>query len=338
MASAACSSTSAEDPSNDAEKPGETPGETAATDGGAADSAAPKADRSVRGSWQAVTIAPPDGAPIEPVFHVIVRGDDDIYVSEGASNLGTGFYHYDGSDWSSTRVPDLNTGFALLGDGELLAFGTDILKLANGRWSRQLAAPEQRFVGSLAGASLDSFFLTAGDVAYEVNGRSARAIATLPEEGSFARATDGALAYLGFDNDGNALLRQVEGKWSRAEMAEPYVSYGGARSLFGSAADDYWFVGNDYDLVHFDGESFARVPGPDDEWGCKLAVGFATSKKNAWLGGEDGCLFHWDGAAWSKVDSGVEQTISAVHGSSPENVWLAFGSETEVLRLVPEEP
>ena len=176
-----------------------------------------------------------------------------------------------------------------------------------------------------------------GTGAYEAKSRNAREVTALPKRGNFARATDGALAYLGVDDSkNNVLFRQVDGTWTQTEMAKPYSSYRSARSLFGSAADDYWFLGNDYDLVHFDGASFTRVPGPDDEWGCSLTTGFATSKKNAWLGGSGGCLFHWDGDAWSKVDSGVERTIAAVHGSSPENVWLAFGSETEVLRLIPE--
>lgn len=336
----ACSSAESE-PASKAPKSTETTPDDATDEPGAKDettdeddAGAPPADRVVSGTWERVVVSPED-APIKPIYDIVVRDRDDVYVTEGASNLGTGFYHFTGTAWSSLRFSGYNTSLERLGSGDVVAYGDVLVKPAGDSWVEFSTPPDQRRVYSLAGNSLDSIFFSTTHGVYELANRRASLISSLRPDGTLQRTADGALAYLVSDRDGTDLFRLIDGTWTDAVVPDAYDDPKTGHGLFGSATDDLWFVSNSYTLVHYDGASFQSVPGPDDEWGCSLRGGFATSKKNAWLSGAEGCLFHWNGESWSKVDSGVDATIWTIHASSPENVWATFASETEVLRLIP---
>src|SRR5690242_9689580 len=79
-------------PGNDGGPTGDDAGE----DAPATPDASPPPDRSVKGTWEKVAVHPADGDPIEALASIFVRGPSDVWASEGASNLGTGYYHYDG--------------------------------------------------------------------------------------------------------------------------------------------------------------------------------------------------------------------------------------------------
>src|SRR3954453_16640663 len=91
-------------------------------DGGPADDAAPDGAaspaRSVKGTWEKVAVHPPAGDPLGELGDIIVRSASDVYASEGASNLGTGYYHYDGKGWTGVRYPGYSPNLVALASGE----------------------------------------------------------------------------------------------------------------------------------------------------------------------------------------------------------------------------
>ena len=101
-----------------------------------------------------------------------------------------------------------------------------------------------------------------------------------------------------------------------------------------------WAVGGDDPgqtlIAHWDGESWAQVPGPEPAQADLRAIS-AVSASNIWAVGEyyDGTAdrtltVHWNGSAWTQVPSpsanGSRATVlTAVSGTSATDVW-AVGS------------
>lgn len=104
-------------------------------------------------------------------------------------------------------------------------------------------------------------------------------------------------------------------------------------SVWGSASNDVWAVGNKGAMVHWNGSEWTHVPlGANRD----LARVWGTAADDVWAVGGFGTVFHWDGAAWSSrapgeavevVDPATEQpgavNIVAIWGTGPQNVWLA---------------
>lgn len=309
---------------------------------GEAPDAAP-VDRSVKGTWEKLTVNPPDGTPIVELASVIVRSPTDVYVAEGASNLGTGFYHYDGKGWTGVRY----SGFAtrLVGVGtDVLSYGSDLfIKAKSDEWERipqpATSGGSPASIWSLWGTRADDFYAStaAGNMRVDSDGWSdVAALGTA--EGTF---TGSGAKDVWFASAKGKLLSHYDGtKWQNQfeSLPEEIKAYPveGPYSMFTSGPGDVWAMGRARTLLHYDGAAWTVVPGPDDEWGCDLARGWASSKKNAWLVGSKGCVFHWDGKAWEKIPSGVTENIYGIHGTDAEHVWIAPYSKTTVLRLKPE--
>jgi len=106
-------------------------------------------------------------------------------------------------------------------------------------------------------------------------------------------------------------------------------------------ADDVWAIGPTYGsdpnvLLHYDGTSWTRNPGPgrNDFAGSSVS---GVSGSDVWAAGhctfppqtaETPCVTHWDGTAWSapvelpKPDIGTTVTVDAVAAG---DVWVAGG-------------
>lgn len=309
-------------------------------DGGATVDAAVPEDRSVTGTWEKVEVKDADGNPLTTMASVAVVSPTEVYVAEGSSNLGSGFYRYDGSTWTSVRYSGFAISLRLLPSGELFAFSSDVFqKSASGNTWKPISAPSNAYVDDVWGDSASSMFLSAGTV-YQRSGSSWKAAPGMPAtiSGSFLGTKDGKTFFSGSTSTKTELFRFDGSKWEDLKTVLPAeLRNGGTRGIFGSLADDVWLVGSARKLYHFDGTAFSLVPGPDDEWGCDLGGGFATSKKNAWLSGGSGCIFHWDGSAWKKTETGMKETIYSIHGSDPDNVWAVPASKTHVLKLKPSK-
>jgi hypothetical protein len=307
--------------------------------------AGPAPDRSVKGTFEKVTVKPPDGDPILEIASVVVRAPDDVYVAEGSSNLGTGYYHYDGKSWTGVRYPGHATRLVPLASGDLLAHGADLnVKTKSGddwqRFPQPSGSGGPLGVWSLWGTSTKNLYAGSGAGNVRYNGVSWSPISGLPtKDGTFSGTSDKDVWFAVADY--NAVLFHYDGTtWTKQSEKLPAevktTPAEGPYGLFAVAADDVWAIGRRRTLIHYDGSAWSVVPGPDDEWGCDLTRLWASSKKNAWLVGKAGCVFHWDGQAWEKIPSGVTDDIYGIHGSDPEHVWIAPYNKTTVLRLKPE--
>lgn len=310
---------------------------------GAVDAGPPPA-RSVKGTWEKIAVHPPDGDPIEKLSSIFVRGPNDVYASEGASNLGTGYYHYDGKGWTGVRYPGGAYSLAGLTSGELFGFGEELnIKSKTGDTWEQFPQPQTAgspaFVQSLWGTSTTNIYASSGAGNVHFDGDSWSVVVGLDtHRGQFAGAS---AKDVWFAANGYGQLAHFDGTkwtnhWADVPPSVQKTPTDGPYGVFASGADDVWAMGRRRTLMHYDGAAWNIIAGPQDEWGCDLVKGWASSKKNAWLVGRGGCVFHWDGAAWEKIPSGVTDDIYGLHGSDPEHVWIAPYSTAYVLRLKPE--
>jgi hypothetical protein len=139
----------------------------------------------------------------------------------------------------------------------------------------------------------------------------------VPPEGDASAATTAS----------DPLLLHWDGSiWTRVEL--PIASGNGTRgvaSIWGSAANDVWAVGQtdaSADTWHFDGERWTEVPvaGPKS---FKLVWG--TCASDFWaVGTSEPQPWHYDGRAWSPVPlpQGLRAT-GALTGTGPGDVWLS---------------
>lgn len=309
-------------------------------DGASADAGVPE-DRSVTGTWEKVEVKDADGNPITTMASVAVVSANEVYVVEGTSNLGTGFYRFDGATWTSVRYSDFAPTIRLLPSGELVAFGTSLMqKSASGNTWKVLPSPESSLMWDGSGDTAASLLVSTGTGVTQRTGNSWKPpqgmTATLP--GKLLRTKDGKTFFTASNSSKSEFFRFDGSKWENLKTMLPAAHQaGGTRGIFGATSDDLWLIGSARTLLHFDGTGFTTVAGPGDEWGCDLTGGFATSKKNAWLYGANGCIFHWDGTAWSKTETGMKEPIFEIGGSDPENVWAVPANKVYVLRLRPSK-
>jgi hypothetical protein len=94
------------------------------------------------------------------------------------------------------------------------------------------------------------------------------------------------------------------------------------RSIWGSAANDVWAVGDLGTILHWDGSGWSGVAS-----GTSAALNgvWGSAANDAWAVGAAGTLLHWNGSAWSSVASGTTDPFSAVWGSSASDVWVVGG-------------
>ena len=65
--------------------------------------------------------------------------------------------------------------------------------------------------------------------------------------------------------------------------------------------DSRWTVGDDGIILHFDGETWQRVPAPTSEI---IAAVSMLSPSDGWAAGNAGTILHWDGSTWSATVTG----------------------------------
>lgn len=306
--------------------------------------AGPPPARSVKGTWEKVAVHPPDGDPIEKLSGIFVRGPSDVYTTEGTSNLGTGYYHYDGKGWTGVRYPGGAARFAGVASGDLFAFGEElVVKTKSGDdWAlfpQPQTAGGPALVTSLWGTSTSDLYASSGAGNVHFDGDSWSVVSGVGTHGGQFAGTGAKDVW--FASSGYGQLAHYDGKawqnqWDKVPAAVQKTPTDGPYGVFAVAPDDVWAMGRRRTLMHYDGASWSIVPGPQDEWGCDLVQVWASSKKNAWLVGKGGCVFHWDGSAWEKIPSGVTDDIFSIHGADPEHVWIAPSNTSVVLRLKPE--
>ncbi len=80
-------------------------------------------------------------------------------------------------------------------------------------------------------------------------------------------------------------------------------------SLWGSAPDDVFAVGEGGLILHYDGVAWTRMSSGTSVFLNAVA---GSGPRDVYAAGVDGVVLHWDGLAWSPLPSGVTQEIFAV--------------------------
>ena len=103
-----------------------------------------------------------------------------------------------------------------------------------------------------------------------------------------------------------------------SEPTPPVPTKNGLQSVWGSAEDDVWAVGDTGTIVHFDGHTWKAFASGVTE---NLTSVYGTGVSDAWASGDGGSVLHWDGASW-KVASTIEDAIMlGVWTGAVNDVW-----------------
>src|SRR5262249_48297164 len=94
-------------------------------------------------------------------------------------------------------------------------------------------------------------------------------------------------------------------------------------SVWGSAPDDVWAVGNYGAIVHWNGSAWSSGRTPT---ASSLGPMWGSGPSDVWAVGSSGAIVHWDGGAWSSVPSGTDTPLRSIWGSGPGDVWAVGGA------------
>lgn len=94
------------------------------------------------------------------------------------------------------------------------------------------------------------------------------------------------------------------------------------RSVWGSAANDAWIVGDDGTLLRWDGNAWTAVASPSL---FSLRKVWGTGKNDVWASGDGGTLMHFDGQTWSLQDTGTSLPITSIWGIGKTVYATGFG-------------
>jgi len=102
--------------------------------------------------------------------------------------------------------------------------------------------------------------------------------------------------------------------------------------IFALADNDVWAVGSGSTLAHFDGSKWTLSLLPVGSW---LAGVWASSATDVWTVGNFGAIGHYDGTRWTATQlAGANQSLNAVHGTGPKDVWAVGTDSTSQKALV----
>ncbi len=108
----------------------------------------------------------------------------------------------------------------------------------------------------------------------------------------------------------------------------PAPTKNGLQSVWGSADDDIWAVGDSGTILRFDGHAWMSFDSGVTE---NLTSVYGTAADDVWVTGDGGSLLHWDGTAWKAAppsDVAPEATLLGVWTGAPGEVW-AVGVDFE---------
>ncbi len=94
-------------------------------------------------------------------------------------------------------------------------------------------------------------------------------------------------------------------------------------AVWGSGSDDLWAVGDTGVIWRKLGsQAWVSQDSSLTENNSLFAV-WGSSASSVWVVGEEGLILHWDGNRWSKLQSGVNQTLRRIWGTASGEVWVA---------------
>jgi len=95
----------------------------------------------------------------------------------------------------------------------------------------------------------------------------------------------------------------------------------GAHDIWGSSASDLFVVGSAGAITHYDGTVWVSMTSPTTR---SLEAVWGSSPTDVWAVGAGGVILHYDGSAWLLDPAlGGTRTHEAVWTSGPDDVWVA---------------
>ncbi len=243
----------------------------------------------------------------------------DLQPSEPCSTLA----------WTWTLpVPQGNTLFSVwaASPSDLWAVGEGgaLLRGDGAKWSLQTCGTS-RFV-KVWGTSATDVWLVANDRVLHWDGQRF-AVVPLPPGvycDVWSSAPDNVWIAAATNQWGPGMLFHFDGtRWLTWAMAHSVTS------VRGRASNDVWaitmegsFFGLESTLFHFDGTRWVEVAGPSlSTLGRLSAAGGTLWTAGTAILGNSKIEYRWDGTAWTAVDTFASQGLTAIAGSSPNDLW-----------------
>ena len=244
---------------------------------------------------------------------LVGRNSDDVWaVGDKAAQ------HFDGRGWTPVPAPD-QTGFAAVwfeGDRVLAQSGNGIFRFDK----KSFVLAEEFSAGMtrpIAGPGHGRFALDRQRTLLERRGGAwvSAGIATLGpvERAVFSSASSGWVSTI------RGAIRFDGKKWTRFAMPEPHV----ATIFWERTPDDVWAADQWGTPMHFDGRSWTAPRRPCGDFPAAPAASVAG---DLWLVDRlDLCRRKPGG--WELVPLHAGNSITAIGGTSPEDVWIATDAE-----------
>jgi hypothetical protein len=98
-------------------------------------------------------------------------------------------------------------------------------------------------------------------------------------------------------------------------------------AVHGLTSDDVWAVGDWGTIIHWDGHAWQQVMSGTT---AMLTDVLPFDRRDAWAVGLDGGILHWDGSAWHPTPSGTVNGLLHLAASGPHDLW-AVGRDGAIL-------
>jgi hypothetical protein len=104
---------------------------------------------------------------------------------------------------------------------------------------------------------------------------------------------------------------------------------GALLSVWGTSSTDVWAVGGDPQdgsgptVIHFDGESWSRVP-TGETGNLWWVFGFADGP--IYMGGDQGMILRYESGDFTRMTTPGTGTVFGIWGASPDDVWAVGGA------------
>ncbi len=133
-----------------------------------------------------------------------------------------------------------------------------------------------------------------------------------------------SLALVGCGDKGDDSGAPSGATWSEAFDTS---SAGALSGVWGTGPDDVFIVGGSDaggEIYHFDGSDWAPQTVPDGTGLLVWSFGFGSD--DVFAVGLEGSVVHYDGTAWTALDSGTDESLWGVWGTSNTDLWVVGGT------------
>jgi cysteine-rich repeat protein len=261
----------------------------------------------------------PTGATL---FDVWTSGPNDAYVSSS-----TALYHFDGVAWSLVTLPSTVAGAAIWGSSASDVYagaGANLVHFDGTTWNQVLLPSGIVVIRDIWGSAADDVYLVgvdglSGSVILHFNGTiwSVLTACNMVGGARMVTGTSASNVFVMYGLTSRAIRCRFDGTgWlAITGPTNPFAMAGGPAGMFAtstSGAATRWAATDTWTPVGGDGAIAIATVGPTEV----VAVG------------NDGLIVEYDGTQWTYRVSPTEVSLTAVSGTSHDNVFIVGSSGT----------